>query len=569
MAMPIDQVVDEILSKRPDFLDYLSRERLREIVAKNRAKTDISLDARNVVFNPELVVCGCQPDLAIIMISQMLAKFPHLSLNAGELSPDEIRRALDLEYNNDVLMKMRTYASSIGYEIEDTGRSFKFNYQGVSVLECQHKYANDYFYVCCNEMCRKEPFVQEDNWLELADKLAGFTPDDIAKRSMPKIKYANLAAEDKYFEFCGVLSWIARSMNSAEESIIDMAEEVVVESKENRVILAQNLILYGPPGTGKTYTLQGLFNQFSEMAVAEDEPLASESSEHSGFVKRYEFITFHQSYSYEEFIEGIRPVMEGVDEAGGEVTYRIEDGLFKQIALKAQNDPFNNYALFIDEINRGNISKIFGELITLIELDKRIGAENELMVTLPYSKQLFGVPKNLSIIGSMNTADRSIALVDIALRRRFEFQEMMPEYDLLGSTVEGVDVRMLLEQINQRIEYLYDRDHVIGHAYLMRISNLEELRDAFLNKVIPLLQEYFYGDWKKVCLVLGCPVDENGQQTGNPSAIIVAQNMGLGYVWDEIEDKPVFIINQSFLNAAGSELKKYFTSIINGPGRQQ
>jgi 5-methylcytosine-specific restriction protein B len=241
----------------------------------------------------------------------------------------------------------------------------------------------------------------------------------------------------------------------------------------------------------------------------------------------------------------------------------------KKIAHRAENDPNNHYALFIDEINRGNISKIFGELITLVELDKRIGAENELKVTLPYSKDHFGVPKNLSIIGTMNTADRSIALVDIALRRRFEFQEMMPEYGLLSEDVEGVNVQTLLARINQRIEHLYDRDHVIGHAYLMKVESLFDLRDAFLSKIIPLLQEYFYGDWKKVCLVLGCPVDENGKQSNNITAMISSHNGGLGYAWDDIEDRPVLSLNQSFKMAEGASLKQFFVSVIDGPGRQQ
>lgn len=286
-------------------------------------------------------------------------------------------------------------------------------------------------------------------------------------------------------------------------------------------------------------------------------------------VKRFDFITFHQSYSYEEFIEGIRPVMDDLEGTENGIAYRIEDGIFKKIARRAADDPDKPYALFIDEINRGNISKIFGELITLVELDKRIGAENELTVTLPYSKTQFGVPKNLSIIGTMNTADRSIALVDIALRRRFEFKEMMPEYYQISENVEGVNVRMLLKTINQRIEYLYDRDHVIGHAYLMKVTSLEDLRLAFLNKIIPLLQEYFYGDWNKVCLVLGCPVDESGKQSNADSAIIKAENKGLGYAWQEYEDKPAFRIHENFEKPDYSDLKKFFEAVMKGPGKSE
>jgi 5-methylcytosine-specific restriction protein B len=224
---------------------------------------------------------------------------------------------------------------------------------------------------------------------------------------------------------------------------------------------------------------------------------------------RYFFTTFHQSYSYEDFIEGIKPVLEN-EESDGSVAYRIEDGIFKQICKKAEIDPENQYAIFIDEINRGNISAIFGELITLIEQDKRKGAANEMSVILPYSKKPFSVPKNLDIIGTMNTADRSVEALDTALRRRFSFVEMLPKPELLkdkgennSGEIEGIDLFSLLTIINERIEVLVDRDHTIGHAFFINDITIQDLRNTFANKIIPLLQEYFYGDYSKMELVIG------------------------------------------------------------------
>lgn len=220
-----------------------------------------------------------------------------------------------------------------------------------------------------------------------------------------------------------------------------------------------------------------------------------------------EFITFHQSYSYEEFVEGIRPNLDGENE----LTYSLEKGIFKRVSDRAKFDQDNNYVIIIDEINRGNISKIFGELITLIEPSKRLFTENDehpKKVTLPYSKKRFGVPKNLYILGTMNTADKSIALLDSALRRRFSFTEMLPNSKVVEEniSIENIDVKRLFETVNSRVEFLIDKDHTIGHSYFLKIKEdqtIEALALIFKNEIIPLLIEYFYGDFEKIQLVLG------------------------------------------------------------------
>jgi 5-methylcytosine-specific restriction enzyme B len=244
-------------------------------------------------------------------------------------------------------------------------------------------------------------------------------------------------------------------------------------------------------------------------------------------VQRYSFVTFHQSYGYEEFVEGLRPVLAGEAEAG-EVAYEIRPGVFKELCRKARQAPDQRFAMVIDEINRGNISKIFGELITLIEADKRDpldGSAPPAEVILAYSGEKFSVPANVDIIGTMNTADRSLALLDTALRRRFEFVPLMPdtraekdpaEQDsapltgLVVTTDAGViDIRLLLQRMNERIEALYDRDHGIGHAYLTALAGVDDgplrfeaLAATFRNRIVPLLEEYFFEDWRKIRLVL-------------------------------------------------------------------
>lgn len=226
-------------------------------------------------------------------------------------------------------------------------------------------------------------------------------------------------------------------------------------------------------------------------------------------IQRFAVVTFHQSYGYEEFIEGIR----ARSDESGNISYPIEPGVFMRLCQRANADPAHRYAIFIDEINRGNISKIFGELISLIELDKRAGMSNAMSLQLSYSGDHFSVPANVDIIGAMNTADRSLALMDTALRRRFDFVEMMPDLSLLsGTKVKGIELESLLEKLNSRIEALYDREHTLGHAFFMPVKNaldagdeetaFKQLKIAFQKKIIPLLQEYFFDDWNKIRLVL-------------------------------------------------------------------
>ncbi|NLW88243.1 MAG: AAA domain-containing protein [Clostridiaceae bacterium] len=479
------------------------------------------------------------------------------------------------------------------------------------------------------------------------------------------------------------------------------------------VELDKNLILYGPPGTGKTYSaIQYAVAIIEEKAIGDI--LEEEYSDIFARYRKYredalvEFTTFHQSYGYEEFIEGIRPVVTSEEEGNskGEIRYEIRDGVFKSFCDKAGSpvgsakdidlgigksptvwkvslggtgknecrseclefnhirigwdkygevltdetdysmeggklvlnafynnmqigdlvlscassrtidaigvvtgdpewhDEYDQYkrlrkvrwlvkginedivdlnagrgmtlptvyklsvsvtdaidilrrvnpSLFtagmkvpnrvfiIDEINRGNISKIFGELITLIEPTKRLGEKEAQRSALPYSGHKFGVPENVYIIGTMNTADRSIAMIDTALRRRFGFIEMQPDPGTLeGTVVEDIDIAVLLETMNKRITVLHDREHTIGHSYLLPLKDdpsMENLARIFKNKIIPLLQEYFYDDYEKIWMVLG-----DNRKTQEPQFIIKKNDVQALFGNSEMDLDDYFEIN--------------------------
>ncbi|MGH1335311.1 MAG: McrB family protein [Aureispira sp.] len=264
-----------------------------------------------------------------------------------------------------------------------------------------------------------------------------------------------------------------------------------------------NQILYGPPGCGKTYeslrrALALVDQQPLETILALPDATVQTRLQHYLEQGRLIFTTFHQSMSYEDFVEGIKPIV--VKE---QVQYAIEEGVLKRLAKQAQLQPELPFVLIIDELNRGNVANIFGELITLLEEDKRLNAPNALQVQLPYSKENFALPPNLYVLATMNSSDRSIEQLDLALRRRFSFLELVPRPDLLAQNVEGIDLQALLKSINQRIAILLDRQHLIGHAYLMQVYSLEDLQQVFQTQLLPLLLEYFYGDLGKLGLVLG------------------------------------------------------------------
>lgn len=277
-----------------------------------------------------------------------------------------------------------------------------------------------------------------------------------------------------------------------------------------------NRIYYGPPGTGKTYQM------FEVLKQHYTDPQNPDS-------RYYEVVTFHPSFSYADFMEGPQPETtqsslpghaEGAQPLPASVHRVVRDGRFKQLCNVARANPERRYAMAIDEINRGDIRQIFGELITLTEPEQRdplVAADDaaHYQVRLPYSGEWFSVPHNIDIIASLNSADDAHALADTALRRRFEFVAVWPDARLLDHlTVEvghqQICIGPILQKLNERIEYLYDRHHTIGHAYFMGLEQIADpaarfaaLKHIMRFQILPLLEDYFAADWEKIRLVLG------------------------------------------------------------------
>ncbi len=286
----------------------------------------------------------------------------------------------------------------------------------------------------------------------------------------------------------------------------------------------RQIILYGPPGTGKTYwamraandlAANALFGRlFSELSVEEKRRVLGQDSLASGLVRR---CTFHPAYGYEDFIEGYRPLS-----TNGQLAFEKRSGIFKSLCEEAEKNPNRPYYLIIDEINRGDIPRIFGELLTLLEKDKR-GQP----VLLPLSGELFQVPDNVYLIGTMNTADRSIALLDTALRRRFGFLELMPEPRLLNISIEGLPLGPWLEALNERIRAHVGRDArnlQVGHAYFLEdgkpITDKARFIRILREDILPLLEEYCYEDYDTLGSIMGSRLIDLKNQCFNEELLV-------------------------------------------------
>ena len=436
-------------------------------------------------------------------------------------------KRLPLENINDFFNKLGikdlpTYKNEINYGTSMVYKAYIVNQEKFNDATFQNEVYNDFKTLFEYYLAYAKYITYEKNWSRISE----------SKEEL-KIAYEN--------ELNKILETLEKLNSEKINSMVDEKEENSIHIKKD-FNFPLNTILYGPPGTGKTYN--SVF--YSVGIIEKDESIFKLKNDDKVFKKFKEykdknlikFITFHQSYGYEDFIEGIRPHLE--DESK-DLKYMLHSGIFKDMCSRAKNDKENNYILIIDEINRGNISKIFGELISLIEPSKREGEKEEMEVILPYSKEKFTIPKNLYIIGTMNTADRSIALLDIALRRRFNFIEIMPEYNVLKE-VEDIKVNLLLSSINEKIEFLLDREHTIGHSYFLNISTFEELVKVFKNSIIPLLQEYFYDDFEKIKTIFS----NNG--------FIISKNISLNN-----QRKSIYKLNEEALKDKNNYKKIYLS----------
>jgi 5-methylcytosine-specific restriction protein B len=293
----------------------------------------------------------------------------------------------------------------------------------------------------------------------------------------------------------------------------------------------RQIVLYGPPGTGKTFHARRFASWWLRRTNGQTDPEAvfAGGDALAGAERRLQkagqltFTTFHPSYGYEDFVEGFRPV----PDAGGELALALEDGVFKRMCRAAHADPGRPYLLVVDEINRANVAKVFGELITLLEADKR-GLE----VTLPQSKERFHVPENVFLLGTMNTADRSITLMDVALRRRFAFIELMPEPEQLEQAVGPLKLEDFLAGLNREVARVAGREKQIGHAYLMPggqpVADAVDFARVFRLEMLPLLQEYCYEEYGLLESILGSElvdVDAQGfrdELLQDPQALVQA-----------------------------------------------
>lgn len=330
-----------------------------------------------------------------------------------------------------------------------------------------------------------------------------------------------------YYEAADEEDWLNYYIGAAIENSEEIREEGSCHTSEDLPVKKKftshpprgnqpwplNQILFGAPGTGKTHSTAE-----HAVAIVEKRPVSTgqcTADERKALMERYydlvsrgfiTFTTFHQSYGYEDFIQGIRP-----DTKNSTISFIKTEGVFKRAADNALDDPDNNYVIIIDEINRANISKVFGELITLIEEDKRWGELNQLSVTLPLGEP-FVVPNNLYIIGTMNSADKSISIIDTALRRRFSFVEMPPREDFVSDPI----LRQVMQHLNRYLKKEFrNTDLLIGHAYFMNKAT-EQLPDIMNNSVIPLLYEYFYDDEAKVKKALECLKDTDCELDPKP-----------------------------------------------------